>query len=324
MSAFVLSTEHISYLVRAAVKANIRYTVVTWGEERAKVEHNNADRVGAALLAENIKSVAYRYGDAERASLPGPVPTPVPSQYHCSMLGMMTEKANPVQVLKAIACYEYQTCEHPAWETSQARQFCDMLRLAMIHDLPGYEDAEWEITGPVAPAPAPAPIKAEPVKETRYISTADTAKLIRTALKQQFPGVKFSVRSSTYSGGCSIDIGWTDGPTQKAVERVTGKFSGASFDGMQDLKTYHDGELDGEPVHFCADYVFCHRDQTRAALEQVAEEYKRQYGIAATVTDGGRVEVETREYGDERRFFQLQQQAYCDNTGRVVAYVAVK
>lgn len=72
----------------------------------------------------------------------------------------------------------------------------------------------------------------------RYLTAAETAKLVRQALKREFPGQKFSVRSSTYAGGASIDIGWTDGPTTKAVDQVVGVFAGADFDGMIDLKCY--------------------------------------------------------------------------------------
>lgn len=39
---------------------------------------------------------------------------------------------------------------------------------------------------------------------------------IRKALKREFPGVKFNVRSDTDV----IGIEWTDGPTAKAVEAV--------------------------------------------------------------------------------------------------------
>lgn len=71
----------------------------------------------------------------------------------------------------------------------------------------------------------------------RYLRVAETAKLVRAALKPAFPGVTFSVRSSSYSGGASIDVSWTDGPTVGAVTRVAGPFAGAGFDGMIDLKT---------------------------------------------------------------------------------------
>lgn len=125
---------------------------------------------------------------------------------------------------------------------------------------------------------------------TEFISCADTAKLIRRQLKAQFPGVKFSVRSHTYSGGASIDVGWTDGPKESRVESVVGVFAGGRFDGMIDLAysvtsfLHEDGRaslacdggttgsrgsnperlgdpLDGSAreVMFMADYVFTNR-----------------------------------------------------------------
>lgn len=73
---------------------------------------------------------------------------------------------------------------------------------------------------------------------TRYLTCAETAKLIRADLKKQFSGIKFTVRSKTYSGGASIRIGWDDGPTDEAVRAVTDQYSGADFDGMVDYKFY--------------------------------------------------------------------------------------
>src|SRR3990167_3139449 len=72
--------------------------------------------------------------------------------------------------------------------------------------------------------------------ETVYIGTTEVAKMIRQELKQAFPDTKFSVRSSKYSGGCSIDVYWTDGPTGDAVSAISSKYQGAGFDGMIDMK----------------------------------------------------------------------------------------
>ena len=47
--------------------------------------------------------------------------------------------------------------------------------------------------------------------KARYLTTAETAKLVRERLKAEFPGVRFSVRSQSYSGGSSIHVGWLDG-----------------------------------------------------------------------------------------------------------------
>lgn len=75
------------------------------------------------------------------------------------------------------------------------------------------------------------------------LTCAETAKLVRAALKKKFPGTKFSVRSDTYSMGASIDISWMLGPTTEEVNKVTGVYEGASFDGMNDLKSHQDAWL---------------------------------------------------------------------------------
>lgn len=82
----------------------------------------------------------------------------------------------------------------------------------------------------------PTPPTSRPTRD--YLTCAETAKLLRNALRLAFPGITFSVRSHTYSMGASINVSWTDGPTEKAVETVTGRYEGADFDGSIDLKSY--------------------------------------------------------------------------------------
>ena len=117
----------------------------------------------------------------------------------------------------------------------------------------------------------------------RYISVTDTAKLVRKALKHNFPGYKFSVRSSSYSGGASISVGWTDGPVTKAVDEIINQFSGATFDGMIDLKSYHTSVLsheDGtvEEVHFGADFIFANRHFSDEATAKIIAGIETKYG----------------------------------------------
>lgn len=114
---------------------------------------------------------------------------------------------------------------------------------------------------------------------TRRISTTDTAKLIRAALKAAFPKITFSVKSKSYSGGSSINVSWTDGPITKEVEAITNTFQGASFDGMTDLKSYHDSDLNGEKVRFGADYVFCSRHFSADFLRRRAARVAEKYGV---------------------------------------------
>lgn len=140
--------------------------------------------------------------------------------------------------------------------------------------------------------------------EWKWISAADTAKLIRVQLKKHFPTTKFWVTSETYSGGASIDIHWIDGPTDSQVKAITNPFSGAGFDGMVDLKTSHSAWLlpDGsaqfakyerdaqttihstqphpkaELVHFGADYIFEHRHHTPAIAKPIIQAVSAKYG----------------------------------------------
>lgn len=112
---------------------------------------------------------------------------------------------------------------------------------------------------------------------TQYISCADTAKLIRQALKESFPGIKFSVRSSTYSGGASIRVSWVDGPNSAQVEAVAGVFQGAYFDGMTDFKGSRYAMIDGQQVSFGADFLFFERACSDAAIERAIDRVYREY-----------------------------------------------
>ena len=100
--------------------------------------------------------------------------------------------------------------------------------------------------------------------ETR-LSTTDVAKLIRKDLRSAFPATKFRVRSKSYSGGSSIHVDWTDGPTPAAVDAVVKRYEGATFDGMRDLKEYRDPTLiahaDGtyEHVRYGVDWILTQR-----------------------------------------------------------------
>lgn len=147
------------------------------------------------------------------------------------------------------------------------------------------------------------------MSQRRSLSCAETAKLIRKALKGKFPGQKFYVRSKTYSGGASITIKWIDGPTKDEVNPVVQLFSGADFDGMIDLKVYNDSWLlpdgsvevasssgtegsggfipkienpkphpDAELVYFGANYIFTERSFSKEFLEKVAEEFSSKTG----------------------------------------------
>ena len=118
----------------------------------------------------------------------------------------------------------------------------------------------------------------------KYINVVETAKLLRQALREALPGVKFGVRSSSYSGGASINVTWTDGPNTQQVEAVTNTFKGGYFDGMIDYKgsVYH--KLDGEDVRFGADFIFTHRDYSDEAVARAIDRVTKRFGGCEAIT----------------------------------------
>jgi hypothetical protein len=101
--------------------------------------------------------------------------------------------------------------------------------------------------------------------QTVYISVADTAKLVRKAIKAVYPTQKVSVRSRSYAGGASIDVtvplNSTLTDTEIAEMKIIARqFQGANFDGMTDSMSYHDSFLDGQRVSFGADFIHVQRD----------------------------------------------------------------
>jgi hypothetical protein len=146
------------------------------------------------------------------------------------------------------------------------------------------------------------------VERPRYLSCADTAKMLRKALRRAFPGVTFSVRKTSHS---AVSVRWTDGPRPGRVEDVCEAYRAADFDGMIDLESsrYHwllpDGSVqlarimgtegsrgtipssthakphdDAELVHLGAKYISTSRHYSRRMLEKAAAVVATIYGCA--------------------------------------------
>jgi hypothetical protein len=115
-------------------------------------------------------------------------------------------------------------------------------------------------------------------QEWAFEDATQTAKKIRLALKHFFPDCKFSVTTSKYSGGCSVSIGYTDGPASALVEQVTNAFTRTTFDGMTDSMDYEAYSYDGQRF-MGADFINVHRSFT-AENELTAQEFvAAKYGI---------------------------------------------
>jgi hypothetical protein len=84
---------------------------------------------------------------------------------------------------------------------------------------------------------------------------AQASQQIRKILKKEFPKTKFSVKSSNYSMGDSINISWVDGVAEKKVEKLISHYQYGDFNGMDDIYEYTNRREDIPQTK----YLFCNR-----------------------------------------------------------------
>lgn len=137
MSAFMVDKTHIDALLTAGMhRAYTNYGPLgylngeAYGGGRVELTRETADRMGAMLLAENQRSVNHRYSEDEIEEI--------------YTFTRMEGYPHPLVILRAISCYEYQSCETEEWEDSEAYRFCDALRSAALNILTRDVDT-WEI-----------------------------------------------------------------------------------------------------------------------------------------------------------------------------------
>ena len=142
MSAFIVDPEHIHVLLWAASRPTSPYGPLVWyydnPSREGRLTDDAIDTVGQMLVDENAASVNYRYNEDDAYIYAYQRPR------HTTWSG--------VELIKALHCYEYQSCEHPGWRTSQAHSFCRALEHRLIGELPGYDDAPWAISSLDTPA----------------------------------------------------------------------------------------------------------------------------------------------------------------------------
>jgi hypothetical protein len=123
MSAWIVSEKHIDYMVTAII--------------HAELSEKSPDEIGRMLWRECLASVAYRYpgdGDGER---PGPIGfrDADADEYTWAETPLLTGGA----LAKTLGCYDYQSCEHPGYDASEARALVAKLQ-ASLGDV-GYDDS---------------------------------------------------------------------------------------------------------------------------------------------------------------------------------------
>jgi hypothetical protein len=140
MSAFVVSHSAVAAIVTYAQRR-------LWscvpppphsGISTVNIRDIDPDRIGQALFAENVRSVNHRYRRTDCVPRYRHVPT-----YEGHVSTVETRTLTVLDILKLAHCVEYQSCEHPEWETSWARDFLQRVVDTAVHELPGYDDAPW-------------------------------------------------------------------------------------------------------------------------------------------------------------------------------------
>jgi len=128
MSAFILSNNHIAALVDFGSRHRAEY----FFDNDWRAIYGREKTAGGILLNANYRSVNCRYDTAESGKFTFIEPA---------------RTYEPVEILKACDCYNYQACETEDYYQSEASAIIDAIRKAAICALPGYEEAPWEILG---------------------------------------------------------------------------------------------------------------------------------------------------------------------------------
>lgn len=160
MSAFQVGSAHLAYLVGVFRYADAHRDAPTFrtGTNPGRGIVGRQDILGSTwwdlhpndpagarvmfdrLAEANAYSVGYRYGGEK----PPPVPFPGAAP------GITCDNvARVAAAMKALDCYEYQSCEPPTWRESEEYAWCRDLRRWLLHKIPGfasaYNAAPWSI-----------------------------------------------------------------------------------------------------------------------------------------------------------------------------------
>ena len=167
-----------------------------------------------------------------------------------------------------------------------------------------------------------------PKTDGKYLRTGEVSRNLRAVLKHEFPGVKFSVTSNSFSGGDSVRVKWVDGPTHAAVNRIVDAFqinrpdiSGDYWDPVETATTAVCGGFS---------YTFANREYSEATSKFVTDffyekwpksgydsEWKREQDVhseahkvlAETDFPVGGYDIEGIEYDEEKCRYVLKVRA---------------
>lgn len=151
MSAWIVFPDHVSYLVAGALEL-APDGFLSFGTGKLLTPHTR-DEIGQLLMDEIVRSVRHRYERDTFDELPGPVDKTGIRDYRHIAHDLPFD---PIVLLKQLDCYEYQACECPDWEQTDAYDFCEVVRSIAEATLPAalqrLERSRWSNSADVIPA----------------------------------------------------------------------------------------------------------------------------------------------------------------------------
>lgn len=139
MSAFVLSNKNYDFVLSALIDrmrgdyiyVNDEHLQLKAGNQRSGFE-KNLTLVGNLLRNANIASVDYRYREKS-------------SKYdeYTFKYTHYSLKDKIITALKILDCYDYQSCEIPDYDKTEACRVVNIIRKTLIASLPEYDSAPW-------------------------------------------------------------------------------------------------------------------------------------------------------------------------------------
>lgn len=140
MSAFQLPDTHIGAIAKWVIRNNRGAAIRCYWNGSTRTYY--FDDICAVLAAECFRSVRSRYPSGP---LPGPIDA-ADGPVVCTLPQSQYATLQPVDVLKALASYGYQSCETSDYEQSEAFALAACIEKSAIRALPGFDASPaWEI-----------------------------------------------------------------------------------------------------------------------------------------------------------------------------------
>lgn len=142
MSAFLCSDDHFRQLAAwlcGSDQSTLKHIAHRINQLGSGFDYVQADELASVvaniLKAENVRSLAARYGDDDETG-------DEPLQVSLGLIEQM-RTVEPGRIAKSLYCYDYQACETANYETTVAKRIVSLIERELVERLPGYSDGNW-------------------------------------------------------------------------------------------------------------------------------------------------------------------------------------